>query len=78
MTIKRVYVLPGDMLEIRVCDPAFEEGANPSAWNLSARPRSMLVTVISTDSLMVPPLGVYVRAGINPATARQMLIPKGS
>lgn len=63
MPKKIVYVEPGYLLEIRVCDPVFEEGANKGAWDQSMNPSSMLLEVDGFDSLSVVGVSTSVSRG---------------
>lgn len=72
MAKKIVYVLPGDLIEVRVCDPIFGEGANAGAWKQSINPSSYLLHAIGFDriSVLTPFLSVY--KGVEPHR-KQML-----
>lgn len=60
MKKKIVYVEPGDMIEIRVCDPIFDEGANKGAWEQSIYPSHMLLEVDGYDSISIIGLSTRV------------------
>lgn len=60
MKKKIVYVEPHDLIEIRVCDPVFEEGANKGSWDQSLNPASILIEVDGYDSLSVISLYTHV------------------
>lgn len=65
-----VYVLPGENIEVRVCDPIFEEGASASTWKLSMDPSSILIGVNGFNSITVLP-----RTEVREAfTDRQLLV----
>lgn len=73
MAIKTIYVLPGDMLEIRVCNPVFEMGANIQAWKESTRPDKVLVTVNDCYDLQIGNPMVSVFVGTTRENRRQLL-----
>lgn len=71
MKKKIVYVEPGDMIEIRICDPVHDMGANAEAWKLDGRPASIMVTVDDHRTLTVPfDIGTFTGIG----SARRQLL----
>lgn len=51
---KIVYVEPGDMLEVRFCDPAFDMTRGKAAWEMSIRPERMLIELPDYKTVVVP------------------------
>lgn len=76
MKKKIVYVEPDDIIEIRVCDPIFEMGANKTAWEESMNPKSHLVTVKGLSGLIVSHMQLDVYAWWPDGNHKQMIIKK--
>ena len=51
MTIKRVYVNPGEMLDLRIVDEDFDRTA--AGWREQLRPQNILLTVDNYNSITV-------------------------
>lgn len=74
MTKKIVYVEPNDMIEIRVCDPIHEMGANKTAWEESMNPKSHLIVVKGFSGIEVAHLSTEVYAWMPGKESRKMVI----
>jgi hypothetical protein len=74
MKKKIVYVEPGDMIEIRVCDPIFDMGANKTAWEESMNPTKHLITVEGFRGIQVSHMMTEVYAWMPGKEPRQMVI----
>lgn len=71
---KIVYVEPGDMIEVRVCDPIFDMGANKTAWEESMSPKSHLLTVDGFQGFTISHLNTDIRAWFPGKPSRQMVV----
>lgn len=77
MTKKIVYVLPDDMIEIRVCNPIFDMGANKTAWEESMNPVSHLLALDGYMGIVVMSnLSTGVKAYMPDGKHKQMEISK--
>lgn len=74
MKKKIVYVEPGDMIEIRVCNPVFEMGANKTAWEESLNPTSHLIVIHGFTGIEVGHLSTQVYAWFPGKASKQMVI----
>ncbi len=66
MTTKVIYVDPGTLLDIRVCDPVFDMTPCRATWEMSMSPQKVLVDVVDAHLLGVP-FDVSVRTSLSNA-----------
>jgi hypothetical protein len=76
MKKKIVYVEPDDMIEIRVCNPVFDMGANKTAWEESMNPTSHLIIIDGMGGIVVSHIATTVRAWMPNGLHRYMEISK--
>lgn len=74
MAKKIVYVEPGDMIEVRVCNPIFDLGANKTAWEESIDPHSHTLVVYGFRGFEVSHLNTEIYAW-NPGKPPRQMVP---
>lgn len=74
MAKKIIYVEPGDMIEVRVCNPIHDMGANKTAWEESIDPYSHLLTVYGFRGFEVSHLHTEIYAWFPGKDSKKMEI----
>lgn len=74
MAKKIIYVEPGDMIEVRVCNPIHDMDANKTTWEESIDPHKHLLTVYGFRGFEVSHLNTEIYAWQAGNPPRKMVI----